>query len=259
MMMDSHVILSASALYRQAGNVTPQAHGTAKTDSYCVMCAAPLPAGTAANPVGNTTFDKSFNNKFDLRALTGRYVCGDCEALWSQEWMQKYSKTFATMDGVYKFASNEQQAAFFLHPPEPPFCAIFSTKQQQHMIWRTPVSLSRELYTVRLDGELLTIRQPVLLAGLHAYRFAESLMANTPLARTGKRINPPAALFSRELAIQTLSLRADVVELLAQTGDGWVVEAMNRLSAGEWWALNVIRHFDPENPPEYQRAIEGTD
>lgn len=253
-------ILSSSELYSLAANVTPEAHGVVDTDSHCAMCAAPLPAGTAANPITKHTFDSAFNNRPDLRATTGRYVCGHCQALWTKDWMQKYSKTFATTDNVYKFASNDQQAAFLLNPPQPPFCAIFSTKQQQHMIWRTPLSLSREMYTVRVDGDLLLIRQPILMEGLRAYRHAESVMANTPLASTGRKLKPPAALFSRELARHNMgTLRDDVMALLKQTGDEWVIDTLHAMSMAEWWALNVIRHYDPDSPPAYQPALDSED
>lgn len=254
------MLLSSSALYRAAAKISPLTHGEVTQDSHCVMCAADLPAGTAANPLTKNTFDSAFNNRLDLRAPTGGYVCGDCEALWSKDWLQKYSKTFATQDNVYKFASNDQQAAFLLNPPAPPFCAIFSTRQQQHMIWRTPVSLSRELYTVRVDGDLLLIRQEVLMNGLRAYRHALAVMDTTPLARTGRKIKPPAALFDRGLALQIMgSVRRDAAELLRQTGDEWVIDTLNSMGMGEWWALNVIRHYDPQDPPAYQPALGGAD
>lgn len=250
------MITHASELYATAARVEPIAHGTVNDDTYCVMCAAPLAAGAAANVLTKHTFDAAFNNRLDLRALTGKFVCGHCEALWTKDWLQKYSKTFATTDGVFKFASNDQQAAFLLNPPEPPFAAIFSTRQQQHMIWRTPVSLSREIYTVRVDGDLLTIRQAMLMEGLRAYQHAISVMANTPHPRTGRKLKPPAALFSRELAMSTMgSVRDDVIELLHSTGDTWVVDTLQGMGMGEWWALNVIRHYDPANPPAYEPAI----
>lgn len=247
--------LFASTLYRGAANVPAIANDTVTDDTFCVMCAAPLTDGTAANLLTKHTFNSAFNNRLDLRALTGRYVCGDCQALWSKDWLQKYSRTFATQAGIYKFASNDQQAALLLNPPEPPFCAIFSTRQQQHMIWRTPVSLSRELYTIRVDGDLLLIRQPLLLEGLRAYQHAIALMARTPLARSGRLLKPPVALFSRELAMQAMgSVRNDVAELLLENGSMWAVDTLHQLGMGEWWALNVIRHYDPADPPHYQLA-----
>jgi len=252
--------LSSSALYCAAAKLEPEAYGAVSEDSHCVMCGTFLQAQTAATPVSKKTFDQAFNNRLDLRAMTGKYICGECETLWTKDWLQKYSKTFATADNVYKFASNDQQAAFLLNPPEPPFCAIFSNKQQQHMIWRTPVSLSRELYTVRVDSDLLLIRQSILMEGLRAYQHAIAVMASTALARTGRKIKPPAALFSRDLSLQVMgSVREDVAELLHETGDQWVLDALNGMGMGEWWALNVIRHYDPANPPPYEPALAGQD
>lgn len=251
------MILTSSALYRTAARLQPATTAVTTSDSHCVMCAVALPMGTAANPVTKKTFDDAFNNKLDLRARrSGAYVCGDCEALWHPDWMQKYSKTFACADGVFKIASNEHLAAFLANPPEPPFCAIFSTKQQQHMIWRTPVSLSRDYITVRLDNELLTIRRPILLDGWRAYRHAESVMASTALARTGRKLKPPAALFSRELALPFLALRSDVAELMRETGNQWVIDQLALLSTGEWWGLGALRHIDPSAPPPHERALE---
>lgn len=249
--------LSPSALYRSAARLAPSASGVTTSDSHCVMCAAELPQGTPANPVTKHTFGDAFNNTLDLRARTGSYVCGDCEALWCQDWMQKYSKTFACEAGVFKLASNEHLAGFLANPPEPPFCAIFSTKQQQHMIWRTPVSLSKDYFIVRLDSELLTIRRPLLMEAWRAYRHAESVMATTALARTGRKLKPPAALFSRELAAPVVGLRPDVEDLMRQTGNGWVLETLSKLSIGEWWGLGALRHFDPASPPAHERALEA--
>lgn len=251
-------VLTASALYARAARLTPATVGVTTEDSHCAMCAAVLPMGTPANPVTKKTFDDSFNNKLDLRARSGRYVCGDCEVLWAKDWLQKYSKTYACDRGVFKLASNEHLAGFFLDPPEPPFCAIFSTKQQQHMIWRTPVSLSRDFLFVRVDDEVVTIRRPVLMQGLAAFHHAERTMKTTALARTGRKLQPPAALMSRELATATMgALRTDVIELLRQTGDLWAIQALHALSIGEWWALNAMRHFDPEAPPAPESALEA--
>ncbi len=254
------MIASASELYCRAAKRAPTTDTMVNNDSNCAMCGTPLVAGDRATRVTKQTFDASFNNKADLRAPGSKYLCGHCVTLWSGEWMQRHSRTFATEDNVYKFASNEQQAAFLLNPPSPPFCAIFNTRQQQHMIWRTPVSHSREAYFVRVDGELLQIRQTRLIDAWRAYRQTEQIMSEHPLSRTGKTLNPPAALFARDLGSRKHGqLRADVVELLQETGHAAIVETMAGLTIGEWWALNVIRHYDPENSPAWQPALTEED
>lgn len=248
--------LFAPALYRLAAKLEPSTSGVVAMTTHCVMCAAPLAEGDRANPVTSNTFGDAFNNKLDLRALTGTHVCGDCQVLWSKDWLQKYSKTFACAQGVFKLASNDDVAAFLLTPPEPPFCAIYSTRQQQHMIWRTPVSLSQDYFVVRLDGDLLTIRRPVLMDALAAYKHAEHLMATVLLEGRKKALKGPAALFDRQLESSSMGmLRSDVEALLRQTGDTWVIEKLHALSIGEWWALNVLRFADADNPPAWRDAL----
>lgn len=251
-------VLFSSALYRQAANLEPSASGVVNAATHCVMCAAPLEEGDRANPLTRNTFGDAFNNKLDLRALSGTHVCGDCQALWSKDWLQKYSKTFACTQGVFKLASNDDLAAFLLTPPEPPFCAIISTRQQQHMIWRTPVSLSQDYFVVRLDGDLLTIRRAVLLDALAAYKHAEHVMATVLLDGRKKVLKGPAAMFDRQLEASTMgTLRTDVEGLLRQTGDTWVIEKLHALSIGEWWALNVLRFADLQNPPAWRDALNA--
>ncbi|EQD52305.1 CRISPR-associated protein, Csf1 family, partial [mine drainage metagenome] len=177
-----------------------------------------------------------------------------------QDWMQKYSKTFACEQGVFKFASNDQQAAMLLNPPATPFAAIFSTKQQQHMIWRTPVSLSRDFFMVRVDGDVLTIRHPILMDALRIYKFAEKVMTDTVPAGRKKSLKGPAALFDRELQSSKMGmLRPDVDALMRETGNDAVIDQLHNLSMGEWWALNVIRHYDPAQPPPWQNALLAVD
>jgi len=256
---------SASELYRQGAGVDPEATGhvveaTGSPEAHCIMCGAALRRGEPANRLASNTFNDAFNNVTDLRALSGKYKCGDCQALAGRTWLQTYSKSFATRDGIWKFASNEQIAGLLLDPPEPPFAAILSTKNMQHMIWRTPVTLSRDLITVRLNDDLLQIRRPVLLAALATFNRIQAIMADTPSPTTGKLLKPPAAMFSSELASSKVGVvRADVAELLYSLGEGALVEQLNRLSMGEWWALGIVRHFDPASPPAHQRVDSEED
>lgn len=255
----------ASELYRQAAGIEPVANSvvtdeTGSAAAHCIMCGAALKQGEPANRLTSKTFGDAFNNGTDLRAVNGKYKCGDCEALGGRTWLQTYSKSFATRDGVWKFASNEQIASLLLDPPEPPFAAILSTKNMQHMIWRTPVTLSRNLITVRLNDDLLQIRRPVLLAALAAYHRIHAIMAETPSPSTGRLLKPPAALFSIELASSKVGVvRADVAELLYSVGEGALAEQLNRLAMGECWALGIVRHFDPASPPAHQRVDSEED
>lgn len=250
------MIASSSQVYLSAAKLQPVGADRVETDTHCTMCAAPLPAGTMANKVVPATFGDAFNNKLDLRALSGTHVCGACQALWSKDWLQKYSKSYACAEGVFKLASNEDQAAFLLNPPEPPFVAILSTRQQQHMIWRTPVSMSQALFYVRMDGDILTIRRQHLMDALQAWKHTVDLMANTLPEGRKRPLKGPPAWIDRQLESSTTGmLREDVEDLLRQVGDTWAIDQLNSLSVGEWWALNIVNRFDPMAPPPRRNAL----
>ena len=254
------MIQSSSQVYLKAAGLVPTAADVVVEATHCVMCAAPLAAGEKANKVTKATFGDAFNNKLDLRAISGTHVCGACQALWSKDWLQKYSKSYACAEGVFKLASNEDQAAFLLNPPPPPFVAILSTRQQQHMIWRTPVSLSQELFFVRMDGDVVTIRRRVLMEALDAYKHIVEVMASTlPEGRKRPLKGPPAWIDRQLESSKTGMLRTDVEALLHQVGDDWAVERLHGLTMGEWWALNIINRFDPQSPPPRRNALVDAD
>lgn len=248
---------SSSQIYLAAAKLAPTGSDLVDTDTHCTMCATPILAGELANKVVRSTFGDTFNNKLDLRAISGTHVCGACQTLWSKDWLQKYSKSYACPEGVFKLASNDDQAAFLLNPPQAPFVAILSTRQQQHMIWRTPVSLSPELFFVRLDGDILQIRRKVLMEALAAWQHTVEVMATTVLEGRKRPLKGPPAWIDRQLESSgTGTLRDDVEALLLQVGDTWAIERLNALSMGEWWALNIINRFDPQNPPPRRNALE---
>lgn len=257
-------LISPSALYCAAAKLKPLGDEPVPADTYCIMCAAALPKGTlAARPTGKKPHETakkivgdSFNNKLHLRAMTGTHVCGHCVALWSNDWLGKYSKSFACSEGVFFLQSNDDVAAFLLKPPEPPFVAVFSTKKKQHMVWRTPVSYSKDLFFVRIDDDVLTIRRAALLAGWEALRRAEAVMSEVRPDGKARYLKPPAALFARELnSAKVGMLRQDVESLLRQTENDALIRTINSLSIGEWWGLNFLRFVNLEKPPAWRDAL----
>ena len=48
-----------------------------------------------------------------------------------------------------------------LHPPEPPFVILQSDAPLAHMLWRTPVTISKDLWYVRVGKRQLIVRMPV--------------------------------------------------------------------------------------------------
>jgi len=229
-----------SAVYRVATGLpvdAQRAPHVAAVDANCAMCGAPVSNGDRCLLTGKDTFAGSFNNRLDLAFPSSPLVCGDCATLWQKDFLQRYSKTVANRHGVYKLASNEDHAQFVLDPPEPPFVAILSTTQQQHLIWRTPVTLSKELLFVRLGDEVLSIRPQLVRQALRDYEALAGLMA-------AHKLKGLPCAFDRDLASERVgSIRPDVRRLALANGLADEVERLVSLSMGDWWALNAVRQF----------------
>ena len=220
-----------SRLFREAAGIPvsrKRAPHTAAHEDRCVMCAAPISAGEPCLAVTKNTFDSAFNNRMDLRNPRGKYICGDCAELWQQAFLQKYSKAVATRHGVYKLASNEDHAWFVLTPPEPPFVAIQSTTTQQHLIWRAPVTYSKDLVHVRFGDEVLTLRPQRIREALSALSVLEALMK-------AEGLKGLPCKFDRYLANPRVGhVRPDVIRLAKDKGCYEQVEVLHALSMGEW-------------------------
>lgn len=241
---------TASQLFRRAAGIAPQGV-PAPRDCKCAMCSAALKAGESVNALDKDTFGESFNNKLDIHE-DGDVLCGDCAALWQRDFLMKYSKTYATEQGVYKLASNEDIQAFILTPPRPPFVAVYNTRQQQHMIWRTPLCLSADVLTVRLDDEVLHIRRALVLRAVGAWQ--RTLAKMKELGFKGMPAYPERTLSSRS----TGSIREDVAERLSQEGPACAqdIETLRSLRVAEWWAMCAINKIDLDTPASWPLPIK---
>jgi CRISPR type IV-associated protein Csf1 len=217
------------------------------------MCGARLDAGDPAVPVGQDTFGESFNNKLDVHE-DGDVLCGDCAALWQKDFLMKYSKTFANESGVFKLASNADIQAFILTPPEPPFVAIYNTRQQQHMIWRTPVCLSKDALIVRLDDEILHIERARVISAISAWQ--RTLAKMKEFGFKGVPAYPDRTLSSR----CTGSMCEDVSRRISDDSAAGArdIGVLKSLRMGEWWALcaiNKVNMADPSTWPQPVRLL----
>lgn len=239
MKTETNTLTSPSKLYCQAAGIRPSGTATADRSSTCAMCADTILVGDLCTPAKGQ-FTDAFNNKLDL-VEGARTVCGHCGPLWTKDWLQKYSKTYACADGVFKLASNEDMASFLFNPPPAPFVAILSTTQQQHLIWRTPVNYNQERIVIRMGDELLVIRRKLLLEeALPAWTSLCTLMKEQGLKGMPATLDRELARFSMGVVRKDVAERAEALGLVA------AVATLNKLSQGEWWALNVARQFDAE-------------
>lgn len=241
---------TSSQLFRRAAGIEPQGSPAPK-DCKCAMCAAQLKAGDPVNPIDKDTFGESFNNKLDIHEA-GDVLCGDCAALWQRDFLMKYSKTYATESGVFKLASNEDIQAFIFTPPRPPFVAVYNTRQQQHMIWRTPLCLSTDVLIVRLDDEILHIRRELVVRAVGAWQ--RTLARMKELGFKGMPAYPERTLSSRS----TGSIREDIAERLSVDSEAGArdIETLKSLRVGEWWAMCAINKVDLDAPATWPLPVK---
>lgn len=249
-MQTVQTIPTASQLFRQAAGIQPKGNPLGEP-ATCAMCGAHLNAGDLAHKLADDTFSDSFNNKLDMH-VPGTVLCGDCVALWSKEFLQSYSKSYASPAGVFKLASNEDVQAFLLTPPVAPFAAIFNTRQQQHMIWRTPVCLNHVVLIVRVDDEVLQIRRQLALDGARAWQIVERCQK-----AIGSRGMP--AWINRDLeGCRMGAIRPDVIKAVSAYSEegAAAIRVLQRLRMAEWWALCALRYIDQDAPETWPKPVK---
>jgi CRISPR type IV-associated protein Csf1 len=244
--------VSPSRLFREAAGIASKGELEMPDDGCCAQCAAPIRRGEPAASTALWIARESFNNKIDLGAPESPYVCGDCCALYHKDFLQKYSKSYACRDGVFRLASNAEQSWFLLHPPEPPFIALISDTQQQHLIWRAPVNWSTAQVKVRMGDRVLLLRRPVLLRAVEAVARCGAAME-----RAGIKGRHPFQKLDRELGnMEGSAIRQDVRRLAAgDTALAADLALFEALSMGELWGLTVLIFTDPSSIVEPTRIL----
>lgn len=245
---------TSSQLWMRAAGLKPIGEPSPHADT-CVMCGAAIESGDLVMST-HAAMNESFNNKVDCKHPGGA-VCGACNVLWDGAWLQKNSKSYAVDgQGVFRLASGDDIAAFVLRPPLAAYVAIFNTRQQGHLIWRTGVALPSNYLQVRLDDAILIIDRERVIRAARAY-----LRLMTRLAELG---HPKAvlAVFSPSLASVNAGRLIPRYALMLEGQDDACaadVQTLRELTMGDWWALTAVRHVDVDDPATWPvpRAIDG--
>lgn len=240
---------TSSQLFRQAAGISPVGNPI-KENCTCCMCGAHLSIETdplpLALPADKNLFGDSFNNKLDIK-VRGDVVCGDCLAVWHKEFLQSKSKSYAVEnDGVYRLASSLNISAFILHPPKAPYVAIFNTRQQGHLIWRTPVQLpNSDTLVVRLDDELITVNRANVLAAVAGWQHIMARMKALKL-----KTKAPALLSYDLSQTATGLIFPTVKEAMEKDGEASyrALQSLQKLTIADWWALCAMREIDLQDP-----------
>lgn len=211
-------------------------------NTHCCMCALNIKKGDLYT---KADFGSSFMDGPSLASKSG-CVCGYCSAAKQVDVLRYMQKAVFTPTGAYSLAKDVHRAWFLLTPPEPPFVAVVSDTMIQHLIWRTPINYSKDVFVVRLGQRLLKIRRPVLIKAVEeSASFMENESVNTKLAQPMKH---PFASLSREVdGLSHGQIRNEFT--------GRVPKILLTLTPGELWAMATLAKRDTPTPEQSEKII----
>ena len=260
--------LYPSRMWADAAGVKPLGAPWCGPETACVLCGAPVAAGSPAT-LASTLLDDAFTNFQDCRYSTSKaqVICGHCLGLWktvrpAPNWMQSHNKTYAVQGrGVYFLRRDADIAAFFLKPPAAPYVAIYCTRQQAHMIWRAQVNLPGRYLRVQLDDHPLEIDREHLLKAWKAWDVAREILRQ---AYGHAKARPYVLSRNMSSVMAGVPLHEHTATVAASGSIGrHALQVLDSLSSGEWWALNTLADKpwlcdDPSTWPE-PRSIDEDD
>lgn len=247
------MITSPSHLAIAALGLAPEGTMACPENSSCAVCGSLIHEGDL---VDGLALPDSFTSRAALAHPEGSYRCGACTAVMTRpEFQMSFSTAIFNRDGYYSIARKENRSWAFLTPPEPPFAICIQNAQQQHVVWRAPVSLSKDILMVRVGEQVIRLRRPALVAARSVALMLNEQLAQSDVKRKPGR--PESAEFIRspftaDWKLQTVgggrpaSWVSDLVEKgQVQPADLAPLECLN---GGEVWALNAVLHPAPVKP-----------
>jgi CRISPR type IV-associated protein Csf1 len=243
-------MISPSRIALNAAGFDPIAEYQLKDESRCVMCGISMQLGDQAAAWAPTD---SFTNWMHLLAPESKHVCPHCNGAWRIEFTQGWATgALYNEEGVHKVNSADSMAHALLNPPKTPFLWVRGDQKQQHLVWRTPITVDPNLLRVRLGEKVVSIRRQIVLDALNDFRAAEEVLKTLPKdQRPAKKANPgnesgiykyldwsidnvDHALLSDAL----LALAAGKEEHSNQFAE--LARVLQALNFGEVWALMIL-------------------
>ena len=239
--------MTASELVCRQAGLSPQGIMGSTTET-CVMC------GRLIHPGEHRSTFRPSSSFMDALELCARdkstKICGYCVHLTAKELMLKTQLVCITRDRVIPAARLAHKKWLLLNPPEPPFVFLQTDTKLSHMIWRTPITVSQDLWYVRLGGRQLTVRLPLVKKALdHFKRIAEGFEASKP---TQKLRHPFTSLDFELRNPNAWRIRRDVKPYLRVEDFNCIV----KLRPGEYWALAILS--TRQEPEEPQNKLDAT-
>ena len=241
--------VSPSRIAIEALGIAPEG-APSKVDGCCAMCGTHISVGDICAPL---RISQKFVDENCFAAPGSKIICGACASLQGKDALSSTWQGVLSMAGARPFARWMEIKASLLDPPEPPFVAVYGTSRQQHMVWRAPISYSRELFYVRVGMENLLIRRAILQPALAASSRLRSRLEEDRAARKKPKRVAASSVIPHAFARLSSDLK-DVAHgglnpaILAAT---WAKEKpytddialLRSLTLGETWAMNFVTYL----------------
>ena len=234
--------LTSSEVVANALGYTPEGV-PAEAPGVCAMCGHEIRPGNLCSPL---VLGAAFMDDASMAARGSQTVCGWCPTVMSADGLRSSGFGVFSAAGVMPFRKWADIAHAIVNPPDGPFVMLYATNQNQHMAWRAPVNLSRELFYVRVGLRDLKIRRPILLeAAAIAERIGLSIDAaeagrrNSKDKAAGKTLPNPFTWLSSDLKdARHGRLRTGALQL--PDADQSLLQSIKSLTLGETWALRFL-------------------
>lgn len=248
------MIISPSALAIKALGLSAEGTMDCPEETQCAVCGAKIAVGER---IDDLALPPSFTNHATLAHPGGKYRCGACTAVMTRkEFQMGLSTALVSAAGYFPIIRKENRAWAFLTPPEPPFAICIQNAQQQHTVWRAPVSLSKDLLLVRVGEQVVRLRRRYLVAARETALMLNDKRAEMLAAEKRQRGRPlgadPESPFLNDWKLQSAvggRLKGWVPPLLKH---GYVTPEdllpIEQLNGGEAWALTAVLHLNPVQP-----------
>ena len=211
----------------------------APEDGVCVACGHPFAKGEPVLLAADQFKASTANVNEKLAHPESPYLCGCCAAVSGNKGLGALKAAVVTEEGVFPIAKDVHRAWLFLETPEPPFVVTVGLRQKEHLIWRVPPTLSRDLIVARVSDQLYQIRRPKILEAIERC----DRLGRHPFVRLDREagdLNHGAIRHEWDKELQKMR---PVIE-----GDDW--SFFVSLWPGELWALSALVK---KNRPEPQR------
>lgn len=244
--------IAIEAIRADGIDVKPILLHTAPIDTQCMACGSPIPEGT---PCNTWEIQTTFNDIPHLKNRNTGLVCQDCsvtvigqskpKGIMNKLILQKH--VVYSREGTRVIGKRAAFAHCLLNPPNPPFVMTYGTAKQQHLVWKAPVSYSKEYFFIQYGNTTWPIRRQVIINAKLIIEQLRDLMVENDM-KVDKSKTPMFVNTSFDLSSENFGqFRDDVLNLAFKNEQVHLcIKTLKQLKFGELWAALLISVFEPD-------------